>query len=403
MAIAIEQEPKAGGALEAKVVRGKPLRALQRLGALRLSRFRGARIAVLGFGAGPGLARDLSRGLEPLLATAFLEGGSEEDLALSLLEIESRVQVVVAEAHGGAPGRLAREMAYFRGGILLVTGLSVPGAASDPLSAREEERRLKDLREACRLLGEDGTLILNVDDPLLARFRLRKGPKILTFGVERGAIRPQRPQVDGFGRVSFRIGRTAFRLPLPGLHHLYRALAVFAVGERLRLSKTALARTLSAAPRLAEGQGLLRIGRVTVTAECRDPDPQALRSALLALGHQRQAGRRIAVVGDLSRESAFAAERGLGRLLIEAGIGEVLTFGLDSRALNRECREAGLPFRKVRHYTRLDLLCEDLCLLVRDGDAVLVAGGPDSRLHEAAALLETVLKGRQMEVGSRPA
>ncbi len=235
-----------------------------------------------------------------------------------------------------------------------------------------------------------GTLILNLDDPILAKARAPRGGRLVTFGVERGQIRAADLTVDGQGCASFRVGRTRFRIPVPGRHNVYNALAAIAVGLQLRIPKGAMARALAGFVPSKYRMQLRKLGEVTVVEDCYNANPTSVRSALSSLADFKAKGRRIAVLGDmleLGPESAALHEE-TGRYAAEMGLDLVATFGSESRHLNRGAREKGMARTHAPHFLDFDLLAEEVARTLRPGDVLLVKGSRGMRLERLCERLK---------------
>jgi UDP-N-acetylmuramoyl-tripeptide--D-alanyl-D-alanine ligase len=249
--------------------------------------------------------------------------------------------------------------------------------------------------------GGRGTLFLNADDPYLYGFRAPAKVKVATFGVHRGTVRPDDLRLGPDGCASFRVGRTEFHLPIPGLHNVYNALAAIAVGLHLRVPKSEIAAGLAAFAPPRFRMQTRRVHGVTVLDDCYNANPSSMRAALETLAACQARGRRVAVLGDmleLGGESQRLHEE-VGRFLAETGVDELFTFGSHSRHLNQAARAKGLPRRSARHYSDFDLMMADLSASLAPGDVVLVKGSRGVQLERVAeALKETLPTGSR---GSR--
>jgi UDP-N-acetylmuramoyl-tripeptide--D-alanyl-D-alanine ligase len=242
--------------------------------------------------------------------------------------------------------------------------------------------------------GGAGTLFLNVDDPLLVDFRAPARVRLVTFGIQRGQVRPDDLRFDANGCASFRIGRTAFTLPGPGLHNVYNALAAIAVGLRARVPKSEIAAALAAFAAPKFRMQVKRLQGYTVLDDCYNANPSSVRSALSTLAAYETRGRRVAVLGDmleLGPESKRLHEE-IGHFLVEMGVDELFTFGSDSRHVNQGARAKGLPRRSAHHFSDFDLMMAELSESLRPGDVMLVKGSRGMKLERVAETLKQQAK-----------
>src|SRR5690606_7516838 len=118
-------------------------------------------------------------------------------------------------------------------------------------------------------------------------------------GVHRGNVRAAGLALDPEGRASFRVGRTGFRLPLPGSHNVYNALAAVAVGMHLRVPKADIAAALASFSVPGNRMLVRRFHGIVVLDDCYNANPSSVRAALDTLAARETRGRRVAVLGDM--------------------------------------------------------------------------------------------------------
>jgi UDP-N-acetylmuramoyl-tripeptide--D-alanyl-D-alanine ligase len=232
-------------------------------------------------------------------------------------------------------------------------------------------------------LVSGGTLILNLDDPILAKARAPRGGRLVTFGIDRGQVRAQDLVMDGQGCASFKVGRTHFRIPVPGRHNVYNALAAIAVGIQLRIPKGAMAKALASFVPSKYRMQVRKLGEVTVIEDCYNANPTSVRSALSSLADFKVKGRRIAVLGDMLElgPQSEALHEEVGRYAAEMGLDRVVTFGAETRHLNRGARGKGMARTSTPHFQDLDLLVEEISGNLRAGDVMLIKGSRGMKME----------------------
>lgn len=236
-----------------------------------------------------------------------------------------------------------------------------------------------------------GTLIVNCDDPLLAKVRSTKNYKVLTFGINRGVIRPDELEWNENACARFRMGRTWFQMNVPGKHSVYNALAAIAVGQVMKVPKSTMA-TAIAEFRSAPMRMEIRKGRgIQVVADCYNANPSSTRMALETIGNVRGQGRRIAVLGDMLELGAQSQQLhfDIGRLVPEMEFDLLVTVGTESEAIYRGALSAGLPTHKALHVSHSDAAIAFLEDELRQGDVVLVKGSRGMKLEQ---VVEALLK-----------
>lgn len=231
-------------------------------------------------------------------------------------------------------------------------------------------------------LKPGGLLVLNADDPMFAKVRSRARFRVRTYGIHRGQVRPADLSYGPDGCASFRIGRTRFRLPVPGAHNVLNALAAIAVGLAHRVPKTAMAEALAGFRAVSGRMNVLEAQGFRVIDDCYNANPNSVRSALSILAGMEVEGRRIAVLGDMLElgDESPALHRGVGAWAAEMAVDRLWTLGSRARDIASSARAAGLSRARVRHFDDKAQLEESLLEEVSSGDVVLVKASHGLRL-----------------------
>lgn len=311
-------------------------------------------------------------------------------LPLTLFGLRSQHRYAVLEMGMSNPGEIAALSRIAAPSYAVVTNIGL--AHLEGMGSREAIRDEK-LSIIAGFPGGRGTLFLNVDDPMLCDFRPPAKVRLVTFGIERGTVRATDVVLGSDGCASFRVGRTAFRLTVPGLHNVYNALAAIAVGLQLRVPKADIAAALATVAPPRNRMQVRHIHGITVLDDCYNANPTSMRAALSTLAATETEGRRIAVLGDmleLGKESSRLHVEA-GHYLAEMGVDELFTFGTASRQINQGARSKGMSRRRTHHYADLDLMLADLAGLLQPGDTLLVKGSRGMRLERVSEALRTRL------------
>jgi UDP-N-acetylmuramoyl-tripeptide--D-alanyl-D-alanine ligase len=188
-------------------------------------------------------------------------------------------------------------------------------------------------------LDEDGTAVLNADDPLVAAMRERSRGRVLTFGEHRDAdVRFSDVQVDDLGRPSFRLAHgdrhADVAMRLVGEHHAGNAAAAAGVAVALGVPLDLVAEALRSATATSPGRMDVheRADGVTVIDDAYNANPDSMRAALKALaaiGRGRPGSRTLAVLGEMRELGASAREEhdAVGRLAVRLDIHQLLVVG----------------------------------------------------------------------------
>ncbi len=242
-------------------------------------------------------------------------------------------------------------------------------------------------------LDESSMTILNLDDLLLSRERVKAKGRLLGFGIEKICqFRGEGLVQDQEGRGRFSLQGHSFRLSIPGRHNVYNALAAAAVGAALGVpvadAATALAdfRPTTLRSQVEERDGIRLLN------DSYNANPASMRSALQTLAQislPREGGRRVAVLGDMLElgPGAPEAHRELGRFAAREGLGAIFALGELAEEVAEGGRDEGLPEERSRAFADRDELIEALEGFVKPGDLVLLKGSRGMAMEAVAGAL----------------
>ncbi|MDQ3000924.1 MAG: UDP-N-acetylmuramoyl-tripeptide--D-alanyl-D-alanine ligase [Fibrobacterota bacterium] len=356
------------------------------------AKFRIPKIAVTGSNGKTTTKDMIARVLSKVGPTLSTQGNFNNHVGvpLTLFELKSAHRFAIIEMGTNHPGEIGPLSSCAKPSISVITNIGY--SHLEHFGTKEKIREEKLTITA----GFDpkGTLILNVDDPLLAEVRATSRQKLLTFGIDRGQIRPADLTFNDEGCASFRIGRTKFKLQVPGRHNVYNALAAIAVATQLRIPKTLIAEGLYAFTASKNRMQVKRLPGLTVLDDCYNANPSSMKSALQTLGGMRTTGRRVALLGDMLElgPEGESLHREMGRYLVEMGVDELFTFGNLSRHINSGAREKGLPRGRAHHFSDFDLMSEELMRFLTTGDVVLVKASRGMKLERVFEFLQAKAK-----------
>jgi UDP-N-acetylmuramoyl-tripeptide--D-alanyl-D-alanine ligase len=299
-------------------------------------------------------------------------------LPLTLLNLTEQERIVVLEMGMNVPGEIRRLTEIAEPDVGLITNIErvhLEGMGS--LEGIREEKG-----ELFRKMRQDGTILVNQDDPrvvdLANEFR---GPKI-TFGIDHPAeVMAKEIQLQEVGTTSFTLmieGVTLeITLPFLGGHFVPNALSAIATaslfGIELEKVKEALEH-LSPSPMRME---VLRPREgVTLINDAYNANPRSMELALEILSEMKGKGRGIAVLGDMLElgEYSVEAHQLIGKRVGELSIDFLLALGQEAPVLVESAMHHGLDSEKARIVESHSEAISILRKTVRDGDWILVKG-----------------------------
>ena len=236
-------------------------------------------------------------------------------------------------------------------------------------------------------LKTNGTLIVNADDPRLCKVRSTKNMKVVTFGVHRGIVKPERLTWNENACADFYVGRTHFELSVPGTHNLYNALAAIAVGEAFRVPKADIAKALKAFHATNMRMEFRKGNGFKIVSDCYNANPSSTRMALQTIGNMNVRGCRIAVLGDMLELGKASREmhREIGKLVPEMNFDLLLAVGEDAKEYVKGAKEGGLE--QAFHFDSVQDVIEFLGEVVCEGDVLLVKGSRGMHMEQVVDAL----------------
>jgi len=318
-AVVVDREVDAEGS-EASVLRVEDsLASLQSLAAWARRRWGGDVVGVTG-SAGKTTTKDLiAEMLAVEMKTAKTEGNlnNQVGLPLSLLRLDEAARVAVIEMGMNLSGEIRDLAAIARPDVGVVTNVGV--AHIENFDSVEDIAAAK--RELIESLPEDGTAVLNADDPRVASFGgIHRGRTIL-YGESPGAQVRARNIEQFIEGVRFRVGAVAFESVLSGRHGVSNILAGIAVAGIYGIPPERLPeKVLKFLPGKMRGERFHHRG-ILVFNDCYNSNPDAVR-AMLDVLRNTPARQRIAVLGEMLELGRWAEpmHRDAGKYAAQCGI-----------------------------------------------------------------------------------
>ena len=228
-----------------------------------------------------------------------------------------------------------------------------------------------------------GAAVLNADDERVARMgAMRNDITNLTFGIEHNAdVMASDIQPEGVKGSSFllttRQGQIGARVPLPGRHNIYNALAAATVADLYEtpLEEIAAALAETPAPKM-RGEVVLFVDGLALIDDSYNSNPRALFEMVSTVCANQQHNRKIVVAGEMLELGLSAAElhREAGRQMARLGVDKLIGVRGLAEEMVLGAREAGMSeeaavFAATPEEAAQLLICE-----ARAGDLILVKG-----------------------------
>jgi len=312
---------------------------------------------------------------------------------LTLLDAEPGEDFLVVEAGSNHPGEIDYLGGIIRPDIAVITQVAethLEGFGTIEHVAAEKASLAKHVTAG-------GAVVVNGDREML--LRLIEPPSravVVKFGQsEHNDLRLTGVKA-GFDEARFSVNdRFAFRLPAPGRHNAFNAVAAIAVARRMGLEMDQIATALEDFRLPSMRLEVLRLPDLTVVNDAYNANPTSMASALETLGSLDGSGRVVFFCGDM-RELGPGSERfhrELGQRIAAGRVNVLLTVGSETRATADEAMRSGLRSDQVSHFANSSEAAEAADRIVREGDTVLLKGSRSIGLEAVAERLKRLRQG----------
>ncbi len=314
-------------------------------------------------------------------------------MPMSLMEAESDCVRAVFEMGMSDFGEIRSMSNSACPSVAMVTNIG--SSHLEYLGTRENIAKAKlEIREG---LTHDGVLLLNGDEPLLAKARAEKKTQSTKFvgieNTEKCHIYAENI-VLGDTDTSFDMiyeGRRleGIRIGLVGKHFVYNAL--FAAAASIILGATDEDVRLGLAD-YAPASMRMQISKkkgITVIADCYNAAPESVKGAVDSLSAMT-ANRRVAVLGDMKELGKDSDEmhRDVGKYLAEHNISAVFTLGESGALIAEGAVSSGIAVAFAeRDPDGIKSLSEEIAAYMKEGDALLFKGSRAMKMERIIEVL----------------
>jgi UDP-N-acetylmuramoyl-tripeptide--D-alanyl-D-alanine ligase len=293
-----------------------------------------------------------------------------------------------------------------RGEIARLTEMTMPqtGAITNVGAAHLES--LGGISGVARAKGElfahlpqQGTALVNADDPEIMQLPVANGVRRILFGTTDAAEVRATGIMAGNGVVSFQLQLPNFtgqvELPLPGRHNVHNALAAAAAAWSLNVKGEDIVAGLGEFRPCPGRMELLELSRdIVVLEDSYNANPLSVRAALTALHDLGRPGRRIAVLGDMLELGTSAREmhREIGMAAAES-VDWLYALGEFAGEMQRGATEAGMSQDRVVVSNSHTELAGHLTGMLQPGDRILIKGSRGMQMEQITAQLRSPHNG----------
>lgn len=305
---------------------------------------------------------------------------NEIGLPLTIFKIRAEHEVAVLEMGISEFGEMHRLATMANPDICVITNIGL--CHLENLKTRDGILKAK--TESFAHLKKDGIAILNGDDDKLSTIRQVGDKEPVFYGMEEKMEYREDAKksvyatgVENLGlygmqaRIHTPEGERDVRIPIPGEHNVYNALAATAVGLSLGLSIDQISSGILKAKTIGGRTNLLNTGSMTVIDDCYNANPVSMKASIDVLATAE--GRKIAVLGDMGElgENEKKLHYEVGEYLAKKEIDVLFCAGELSEEIAKAAQKESKTC-EVYYFKTRDALLEQLLPFLKKGDTVLV-------------------------------
>ncbi|MEK7688662.1 MAG: UDP-N-acetylmuramoyl-tripeptide--D-alanyl-D-alanine ligase, partial [Deltaproteobacteria bacterium] len=242
-------------------------------------------------------------------------------------------------------------------------------------------------------MDDNGTAVINIDDPWLKKIAENISAKKITFSLKSKAdvvlkeASGKRQEAKGSSGISAAFLVMGEEIPVKlkytGMHNLYNAAAAIAATFSLGATKEEIIEGLYATETMHGRMEIVTLSNgITIIDDTYNANPLSMEAALKTLADME--GRKIAVLGDMFELGDISdyAHRKVGMFAQDTGIDMLFTIGVYSDDMASGAMERGmLPDKIYKTQDKAELI-KTLNNVVRKGDVILIKGSRAAAMEE---------------------
>lgn len=329
----------------------------------------------------------IASGIGKKLKVLKTEGNFNNQIGvpLTILNLDEIHEAAVIEMGMRGFGEIGYLSSIVKPDIGVITNIGV--SHIEKLGSRQNILKAK--MEILEDLNEKGLLVLNGDDSLLSGFKDILKIRTVFFGLEEYCTyQAYDIAFKGENGISFNIiinDRTYnVKVPSPGKHNVYNALAGIAVGLELGISAETIIEGIADYSASSMRLDIQELNGVKIINDCYNASPNSMEAAidvLFELGHAR---RKVAVLGSMLElgELSKKAHKTLGKFAINKNIDYIFTVGEFGRQIAEGALENGASIEKVTCFKDSKEAAAALKEFLRQGDIVLIKGSRAMKMEQ---------------------
>ena len=326
--------------------------------------------------------------LLPKVDKPSLQNSVENFLSLAngVFKITPKIQKSILEIDPKTPNEVDNLKEFVKFQTLAITHFS---ELKDTFPD-ESEKVAASYEELIRMLGADGTLVLNWDDSAVRRFADKfDGKNVIYFGFEEKNchVWASNMRIENFQTIyelNYGVERVEVRSNLLGFHQIIPTLAATAIAINLGHSLISIKKGIEKMDSMEGRMDVVPgINNSMIIDDTYDGEIKAFSEAL-ETANLIPARRRIVVLGEMSADykTTERAHTMIAREIYSNKIDLVLLGGGQTKYIEAELTKLGFIPERMLSGLQNPAIVANLIKILGKGDVVLIKGHPNLRFSE---------------------
>ncbi len=326
---------------------------------------------------------------------------NEIGLPLTALRMSNETEIAVFEMGMSAFGEISRLSKIAAPETAVITNIGY----SHIEHLGTQENILKAKLEVLDGLTPEGTVILNGDDQFLKDVVGNIPFETLSYGIENKdcditAFNIKKSAEYTEFDVTVEGKDYTLRINVPGLHHVYNALAAILTGILYNMPMEEIIRGVASFKPNGMRQDITAIETMIIIKDCYNASPTSMKSGLEVLSvtlpkNRELPYRRVAVLGDMLELGDFVEEahRSVGGLCCDYNTDCLIAVGQNAKFVAEGAIEKGFSSSELYIFYDNNTAKEHIMDILKPNDIVLFKGSRGMRLEEIADFVSENDKG----------
>lgn len=320
---------------------------------------------------------------------------NEIGLPLTVFGLKSEHEMMVLEMGMSGFGEISKLTHIATPDTAIITNIGL--AHIERLGS--QENILKAKLEILEGLGEDSAVILNGDDLLLQSVAGTLPYETLYYGIENKSCDLIAENIKKYSEgtdFTVKIDGVQYdvSVKVPGVHHVYNALAAILTGIRYNVPIKKIIDGIAAFVPSGMRQNITALEDYIIIKDCYNASPDSMKSGLEVLesvlsGKREKKYLRVAVLGDMLElgEISRQEHEKIGRLILDYDVDRLITVGEMADYIAQSAIKEGFPVSNTFSFKSNEEVINNIYDIIKKDDIILFKGSRGMKLEEIADYL----------------